>query len=84
MWLTGVGEIVDSSVHIEEMLISKGGIFGPAFNPDDVELTVWGSLNFTFTNCQNAVASYESVIGFGADTLNPIRLTQIAGLQCDN
>ncbi len=83
MWLTGVGELVNSSVHIEEMLISKGGIFGPAFNPDDVELSVWGSLIFTFTDCQNAIASYDSIVGFGAATLNPVRLTQVAGLQCD-
>ena len=83
MWLTGVGDLVNGSVHIEEMLISNGGVFGPAFNPDDVELSVWGSLTFTFTDCQNAVASYESIIGFGAGTLGPVRLTRLAGLQCD-
>jgi hypothetical protein len=58
-------------------------VFGPVFNPDDVELSVWGSLTFTFTDCQNAVASYESIIGFGAGTLGPVRLTRLAGLQCD-
>ena len=84
MWLTGVGELINASVHIEEMRITKGGIFGPTFNPDNIELSVWGSLTFTFSDCQNAVASYASVTGFGEGTLNPVRLTHIAGLECDS
>lgn len=82
MWLTGVGDLINDEVYIEEMLISNGGIFGPAFDPDDVELSVWGSLTFTFTDCHNALASYESITGFGAGVLNAVPLTRVAGLQC--
>lgn len=83
MWLTGVGALVNGSVQIDEMLITEGGIFGPAFDPEDVELSVWGSLTFTFTDCQNAMLAYESITGFGSGTLNPVRLTRVAGLECD-
>ena len=83
MWMTGVGTISGDTIHVEEMLITNGGIFGPQFNPDDVELTIWGSLTITFVDCDNATVEYVSVTGLGSGVLNPIRLTEVAGLECD-
>jgi endonuclease/exonuclease/phosphatase family metal-dependent hydrolase len=82
MWLTGVGDLNGSTVVIDELYVTAGGVFGPGFDPEAVELTPWGSLVFTFDTCTSARVDYESGLGFGSGSLNPIRLTAIEGLEC--
>ena len=82
MWLTGVGELSGNTVVVDELYVSAGGVFGPDFDPEAVEFTLWGSLIFIFDTCTSARVDYESSLGFGAGSLNPIRLTVIEGLEC--
>lgn len=82
MWLTGVGILSGSTATIEHMYITEGGIFGPEFDPQLVELEIWGSLIMNFESCNAASIEYESILGFGSGTLNPVRLTQVEGLDC--
>ena len=82
MWLSGVGDWSGDTVMIDELYVTTGGIFGPNFDPDAVELTLWGSLVFIFESCTSARVDYESVLGFGAGSLNPTRLTVVVGLEC--
>jgi len=82
MWLTGVGELSGNTVVVDELYVSAGGVFGPDFDPEAVEFTLWGSLIFIFDTCTSARVDYESALGFGTGSLNPIKLTIIEGLEC--
>jgi plastocyanin len=53
------------------------------FNSSDVKNTSWGTLTFTFTDCNNGTVSWNSTIpAYGSGTLPIQRLTQIAGTTC--
>ena len=82
MWLTGVGQLSGNTVVVDELYVSAGGVFGPDFDPEAVEFTLWGSLIFIFDTCTSARVDYESALGFGTGSLNPIKLTIIEGLEC--
>ena len=47
-WFFGLGEIREGKLVFDDMLTSSGGIFGPDFDPDDVEFKPWGSLGIGF------------------------------------
>ena len=82
MWLIGVGEISGSIIQIDEMQVTQGPVFGTEFDPDDVILDVWGSLEIEFIDCNSATVTYQSMAGFGNGVLNAIRLTSLSGLEC--
>ncbi|MHB8447727.1 MAG: hypothetical protein ACYC9P_07365, partial [Rudaea sp.] len=75
-------------------ILQTGARFPPNFNPNDVHRVgtganppdLWGTLTFTFTDCNNGTVSWHSdVPGYNNanDTPLPIqRLTQIAGTTC--
>lgn len=63
--------------------LSTGGKFPPNFNPSEVTATPWGALTFTFTDCNNGVASWNSTVpGYGSGSLSIVRLTNIGGTVC--
>ena len=81
-WFFGLGEIREGKLVFDEMLTSSGGIFGPDFNPDDVDFKPWGSLELDLT-CEGGTATYSSIEeGFGSATLDVVRLTNIDQLPC--
>jgi len=92
-WIYAEGDYdtTKNSVTLPAILLT-GAKFPPNFNGADVRRvsgdasTTWGTLTFTFTDCNNGTASWHSnVPGYvGAnDTPLPItRLTQIAGTTC--
>ena len=83
-WFFGSGEIVGDKMIFEEMFTTRGGVFGAGFDPDDVELGPWGSLELEL-GCDAGVARFDSIEeGFPEGTLNVIRLTSLEGLNCDN
>jgi hypothetical protein len=55
------------------------------YNPADVKgsLGDWGSLTFTFTDCNNGTASWNSMVaGYGNGSIPITRLTSIQGTTC--
>ncbi len=83
VWIFGVGAITGNTISITDALITNGGVFGPGFNPASVVRNTWGSLSFTFSDCNNAVVNYDGPPEFGSGILILQRLTSIAGLSCD-
>jgi hypothetical protein len=79
-WLIGVGEVAGNRIVVDDMLQSRGGRFGPAFDPDDVVLTRAGTLSISFNSCADAVANY-SIDNVG-DSQVLSRLTEIDGHRC--
>ena len=63
--------------------LSAGGKFPPTTKPSDVTAEPWGTLAFTFTDCDNGVASWNSIVpGYGSGSLSIVRLTSIDGAVC--
>ncbi|MEO8803399.1 MAG: hypothetical protein ABI304_11665 [Rudaea sp.] len=63
--------------------ITSGARFPPMFSPGDVKVTPWGTITFTFTDCNHGTASWQSSVpGYGSDSIPISRLTHIKGTAC--
>ncbi len=83
-WVVGVGTIVGNTASVP-VQIASGTSFPPNFNPAQVARTNWGTLNFTFSDCNNgSMAFASSVTGYGSGTIPLARVTLPAGLTCTN
>ena len=81
-WFTGVGTYSGNTATITHVVLPAGGRFIPDFDPADVVPHCWGSLTFTFTDCNHGRVEFTSVAGYGSGSTNITRLTQPAGLAC--
>ncbi len=60
-----------------------GAAFPPSFRPADVTRTPWGTLTFSFTDCNHGTVSWTSTVpGYGSGSFDIVRLTQIDGTTC--
>jgi len=87
-WILGSGEIDGATIIVNEFQTTSGGVFGPGFNPDDVEYKLWGPAVYTFGSCGESSAAgnmrYVPPVGFGIESNQFLyRLVSISGLQCD-
>lgn len=83
-WVYGQGiyNPAQGSVTVPAVLTS-GAAFPPNFVGADVKKTPWGTLTFTFTDCNHATMTWSSTLpGYGSGTQQLQRLTSIAGLSC--
>ena len=81
-WFFGVGEIVGGNLVFDEMHTTHGGIFGTGFDPDQVQLESWGSLELEL-ECESGIARFTPTeAGFSQGVLNLTRLTFLRGLSC--
>jgi hypothetical protein len=82
-WFFGVGEIMDGKILFNEMYTTLGGIFGDEFDPENVEVEPWGSLELEL-QCESGIARFTpSETGFPAGSLNLTRVTFLQGLSCE-
>lgn len=82
-WMLGVGQISGSKITFDELQSTHGGKFGPDFDPEDVVYVDWGTLELNFSDCNNAVATYDGPQGFGSGSLDIQRITSAWGLDCN-
>jgi len=47
-----------------------------------IDANAWGTLTFTFTDCNHGTVNFDSMIGYGTGSMNLTRLTLPAGLSC--
>ena len=81
-WFLGAGTIENGIVRFDNLLTTQGGIFGKAFDPEDVDELPWGSLELEL-GCGSGEARYTSTeAGFGDGSLSLSRLTRYGGLPC--
>ena len=60
-----------------------GGRFPPNFDPQGVLQYPWGTIIFTFTDCNSGVVSWQPVVsGYSSGSMPIKRLTMPAGLTC--
>jgi len=81
-WFTGVGTYSGNTATITNVVLPTGGRFIPNFDAASVVRNAWGSLTFTFTDCNHGRVDFSSVDGYGNGSMNITRLTQPAGLAC--
>jgi hypothetical protein len=83
-WVYGQGTY-DTSTNVVTIPaeITSGTKFPPLFDKDDVERTLWGTLTFSFSDCNHGTAIWNSTVpGYGSGSIPIVRLTQVAGTSC--
>ncbi|MGD2129004.1 MAG: M14 family zinc carboxypeptidase [Lysobacterales bacterium] len=83
-WFFGMGHDDGGTLVFDELFGTAGGVFGPGFDPEAVELSDWGSLELEL-DCDGGVARFEPLDeAFPAGMLQLARLTTLAGPECEN
>jgi hypothetical protein len=85
-WLTANGHIVmdgdGERIDFPTLVVTRGGRFGPDFDPADVERLPVGEASLRFSGCDEATFTYEA---FGqSQTLALHRLVRAMGTQCES
>lgn len=81
-WFGGVGNISGNTASVP-VLLYTGGQWIPNFDPTKIVKNPWGTLNFTFTDCNSGRVDFISTYpGYGSNHMILTRLTQPAGLTC--
>jgi len=81
-WFFGVGENRNGKLFFDDMLTTSGGIFGPDFDPDSVDVKSWGTLEMNL-DCNSGTANYNGTEdGFGSGSFDLVRLTRLDGFEC--
>jgi len=84
MWLVSAGgRMQGDTLVFEQVYRPRGGRFGAAFDPAQIDNVSWGRFEFQFHDCQSATLRYagSGVYGSGMRTLR--RLTSIDQLDCN-
>jgi plastocyanin len=81
-WFGNVGAI-DGDTATVAAVQTEGGRWIPNFDHANVTQPPWGTLTFTFTDCNHGRVDFSSsVAGYGEGHMDLTRLTQPAGLAC--
>ena len=64
------------------MYTTSGGIFGDGFDPDDVEVLPWGTMEMVLDCTTGSVAFEPTEDGFPSAEYDLTRLTWLEGLAC--
>jgi hypothetical protein len=83
IWLVGAGSYSGSTATVD-VTISELGLFPPEFNSDDVNSTLWGTLQFEFIDCNSVDFSWipAADVDYPEGSMQMSRLTGIDGLTC--
>ena len=82
-WFYGTGQIEGEKIIFDEMFTTSGGVFGPGFDKDKVEVEPWGRMELEL-ECELGIARFEpSEEGFPAGSLDLDRLSLLDGLSCE-
>ena len=77
-WFLGAGTYSGNTATISEVEQPTGGRWIPNFDAGQIVHKAWGTLEFTFTDCNHGRVSFNSVAGFGSGSMDLARLTQPA------
>ena len=85
IYAQGTYDPTQSTVTLPAFLLTGAKFPNPLsnFDPAAVQRTDWGTLTFSFTDCNNGTASWNSTVaGYGNGSLPITRVSQIAGTAC--
>lgn len=80
-WITGQATSVTGNGFTADLIATRGAAFGDDFRRAEVERFDWGSVTFTFSDCDSAEITYASDLEvFGSGSLSLQRLSRPIGL----
>jgi plastocyanin len=82
-WFMGVGTHAGNTATVTAVDQPSGGRWVPNFDPTRIVLTPWGTLTFTFTDCNNGRVDFNSRTSYGTGSMTLRRLTAVAGVTCN-
>lgn len=83
IWLVAAGgEFRGNRLVFDQVYRPRGGRFGTAFDPAQIENVQWGRFEFAFDDCNAATLRYEGSGGYGSGVRNLRRITSIDEAQC--
>ena len=81
-WFVGTGPITNNTAVVSADL-ATGGAWIPNFDPTKIVNNPWGTLTFSFTDCNHGLVEFASTyLNYGTNHMNLARLTQPASLAC--
>jgi len=82
IYAQGTFDSTKNTVTIPAVLLS-GPKFPPLYNSNYLQQTNWGTLTFTFGDCNTGTATWASTVtGYGSGSIPIQRLTSIQGTSC--
>jgi hypothetical protein len=83
-WIVATGPINGSTAVLQGFqALGSGGRFPPNYNPAAVASQPWGTITFTFADCNSGQASWSpTAAGYSAGSIPISRLTIPAGMSC--
>ena len=81
-WFVGTGPYSGNTATVVSVDQPTGGRWIPDFDPSKIVHNPWGSLTFTFTDCNEGRVDFNAFAGFGSGGMNLRRLTMPAGVAC--
>ncbi|MEO8801782.1 MAG: hypothetical protein ABI375_00325, partial [Rudaea sp.] len=82
IYAQGTYDKTSNSVTLPAVLLTHAK-FPPNFFPGDVQHTDWGTLTFSFADCDHGSVTWNSPLpGYGVGSMQLTRLTQISGTTC--
>lgn len=83
-WIIATGPITGSTAVLQGWQpVGPGGRFPPNFNSSQLQNQPWGTITFTFTDCNNGRVSWQPTAnGYTSGSIPITRLTMPAGLTC--
>jgi hypothetical protein len=83
-WIVATGPIMGNTAVLQGYYpVGVGGLFPPNFNPSQLQNQPWGTITFTFTDCNSGQVSWQPIVaGYTSGSIPITRLTMPAGLSC--
>jgi hypothetical protein len=81
-WFVGVGTYSGTTATITAVALPTGGRWIPNFDPNQIVNNLWGTLTFSFTDCNHGKVDFNSALGYGTGSMNLTRLTLPPGPSC--
>lgn len=83
-WLFAQDGIIEGNlIRFPIVYRPQGARFGEEFDPADVELQVWGTMELEFASCTQATVRYAGPAAYGSGARNLTRLTVLDELDCN-
>ncbi len=83
-WILAQGGRVDGDrIRFDNAFTTRGPRFGAQFDPAQVQILPWGTLEFRFTGCNSGEFTYAGPAAWGSGTREITRLTTLSELECD-
>lgn len=76
------GRIEGNRIVFPTVFTTRGPRFGAGYDPAQLQVIPWGTLEMRFTDCNTGEFTYSGPAGWGAGTRPLARLTSLSELEC--